>query len=62
MTLQGRLQDNSLPHNSKVKIDFKFTELDINAIQAFLPKQINKEKITLVITITIVTLWATDNQ
>ena len=33
MTLQGRFQENSLPHNSKVKSHFKFTELDINASQ-----------------------------
>ena len=34
MTLQGRLQDYSLPHCSKVKSHLKFTELDINASQA----------------------------
>ena len=30
MTLPGRLQDYSLPHNSKVKSHFKFIKLDIN--------------------------------
>ena len=34
ITLQGRLQDYSSPHNSKVKSHLKFTELDINASQA----------------------------
>ena len=34
MTLQGRLQDYSLPHSSEVKSHFKFIELDINASHA----------------------------
>ena len=34
MTLEGRLQDYFLPVNSKVKSNFKYIELDINASQA----------------------------
>ena len=37
ITLQGRLLDYSVPHNSKVKSHFKFIELDINASQACIP-------------------------
>ena len=37
MTLQGRLQDYSLPHYSKVKSHLSSVELDINASQACNP-------------------------
>ena len=42
MTLQGRLQDYSLPHCSKVKSHLNSVELDINASQACLQLQARK--------------------